>query len=281
MKGLSSTRIPYLAGARRWDPITGCSNNAEVCAVRGRGLCWAESMRLDQARKAFNKGYGSDDLSEYATYVRDHICMEAFKPQFHEDTLQAPGETRKSHVIAVGFGGDMWTEEGGSGWRRQVFDIERAVDRHTYIHLTKCPDNIQSGEIPEQDNIWVGVSVLTGNDLDKITELFWNTADRHHSWVSFEPIMDEIMFQNNNNIFKTNEIEFVVIGGLSDGTGHVMTPEEGGTRPEWVQPIINQAYEAECKVFLKNLQPIIKQIIDPRTGKPFNSQQEWRETPWK
>jgi hypothetical protein len=47
---LSASRIPYAAAVRALsaDYVTGCSNTGSICAVRARGLCWAEGM----ARKA-------------------------------------------------------------------------------------------------------------------------------------------------------------------------------------------------------------------------------------
>jgi protein gp37 len=247
-KGLVSTRIPYLAaaGAVRWDPVLGCDNSREVCAVHDE--CWARSL------------------------------AHPFLPAFHPEVLEAPLRARKPHTIAVCFGGDLWSPGVDPEWRRQVRITEEAAPRHTYIHLTKAPENMNwLYDLIDAPNMWYGISLCLLPDIGKFKGLRAQVPLQAHRWVSFEPLLWEVKL---NALLIDCRIEFVVIGGISDGFGRVFGPDEGGTRAEWVQPILDAAAEARCKVFLKNLRPIIKQLVDPRTGEPFESMNQWRDVPW-
>lgn len=277
---MSSSRIPYFAavGGVRWDPITGCSNGPDVCAV-SEG-CWARKM----AEPKVCKVYPDLPLDCIGQKCEDYgLCLlESFKPQFHPEALDAPLRTRKPKVIAVGFGGDIYSEGVDPEWRRQVFEVMGKCERigmgHRFICLTKRPENIRSGEfcgVPRRPTI--GVSVTSNDEADRIWMVQTRMPFRSPSWVSFEPVLGPCV--GDKRLRLDADVAFAVIGGLSNGAGQVVKPEDGGTRPEYVQPLLNACHEAGVKVFLKNLQPIIKQLIDPRTGRLFKNQNEWREVP--
>jgi len=285
---MTSTRIPYLAAveAVRWDPITGCSNGPDICAVSAE--CWARKMEKIQScmNSECEAALGDADCIWRETNGGGACWPDLFVPTFHPETLQAPLRTRKSRVIAVGFGGDMWSDVVDPEWRRQVFEVEERCPGHVFVHLTKNPDKILEKELPNQDHIWIGASVCRTEDVARVWAIgqgYTYLTPKVHRWISFEPLIGPLDMESEPWLDSLPYIQFVVIGGLSNGAGQVVRPEDCGTRPEWVQPILDAAHETGCKVFLKNLQPIIKQLIDPRTGKAFTNQNEWREVPeeWK
>jgi protein gp37 len=247
-KGLISSRIPWLVGGYRFDPITGCNNSPQVCAVRDAGLCWAENMSED------------------------------FTPQFHEDRLDVLSRTRKPKVIAVGLGGDMWCDGVKQEWREKVFDEVCCWNDHTYIFLTKRPENIGEEITDCTNHCWYGVSVCEEKDGSREHQLFHNLPYRAHKWVSFEPVLELITHPTGYMV--DYNIEFAVIGGLSDGAGRIVREDEGGTRPEWVQPILDACHEANVPRFLKNFtKSQLSRLTDPRTGKPFESLAQGRDVP--
>ncbi len=252
---IQQSRIPYLAniGAVRADPLTGCGNGKDICAVRARGQCWAENMAINP------------------------LMAGHFRPAFHPEVLDAIRHLRKPRVIALNFGGDMFSPGVDPDWRRQLWEVVREHPEHTYITLTKNPLGIPYNEAP--DGVWLGVSVVDGEGLYNIDNLWFRTRPSNSLWVAFEPLLMGLDLTAVCELLRCNQISYAVIGGLTDGNRHVLTPDEGGTRPEWVQPVINACHEAHVPMFLKNLQPIIRELTNPRTGERFKNQNEIRD-PW-
>lgn len=238
---MNKSRIPYLAvvDALRWDIITGCDNDGDICEVKKLNLCWAEMLSKD------------------------------FAPDINYKLFESPRRLKKPRVIAVGFGGELYSEKFKCDIKL-IEGQENDQDRHLFIHLTKLPFNIHRF----LDNVWYGCSITGAKHDEQKLERMVYLSNQHKAnvWISFEPLLHPI------DVY-LKSIGFIVIGGLSDGNGRIIPPSEGGTRPEWVQPILNRAYASGTKVFLKNLQPIIRDLIDPRTGMPFRNQNEWRDIP--
>lgn len=291
MSGLVKSRIPYFAAvdAVRWNVIEGCSNTADICAVRGLGLCWAEKMRRQSlcTECGCECTYGDEDC----TWRQENPapCFHnAFVPEFHESVLQAPLHARKPKVIAVGFGGDIFSEGVEQEWLDKIWQTVRECEGknllHTWIFLTKRPDRIIV-KAPINHNtrymtkyMWFGASVTKETEIGKIYDLD-NRAYLFNTWVSFEPVLSSFEAERTGFYLETAAVDFIVIGGLSDGNGRPIPPDQGGTQASWVQPILDAAAEAGCKIFCKNLSQIYRELVNPRTGKPMKSATELREIP--
>lgn len=275
---IQASRIPWLAECKgkRVEYITGCTNGPDVCAVRARGLCWAESG----IKRPCRQDVGScEDCWSNGT----DVCTSKFNPTVHPEALDAVRRLRKPTTLAWNLGGDAFCDGVDPEWRRAMWEtVKVTTPQHTHVFLTKLPANIPmiEGE-PKANNIWWGTSICLPTELDRTYSL--PTCSYRNCWVSIEPLLGDVAsgsFGLADTLAIQPQIKFIVIGGLSDGNGRIIPPDEGGTRPEWVQPIIDAAYEAGCRVFLKNLPvPIMRQITDPRTGKPFRSMFDWRELP--
>jgi protein gp37 len=308
MKGLTSSRIPYIhdCNGKRWNPIEGCSNTGDICAVRKMGLCWAENMAGASCPNAKIARSNGDEFNwceeESCDHWNEQSCTKGFKPIFHPEFLTAPLHTRKNYVIFTGFGGDMWSDKVDTSWRNSIFYVESKCPQHIFVHLTKNPVNVGEHEngihqVPNQENIWMGVSVLQSSELWKIDRLheelvYSRKHERRrddlkvHIWVSFEPVIGDMKPKSPwregyqlSDMLIDSKIEFVVAGGLSNGDGKVVSSEDGGVRASFIQPILDAAYEANVPVFLKNIDRIWKQIINPRTKKPLQSPYEMRDIP--
>jgi len=273
---LSPTRIPYLDGALRSNAYEGCDITPEVCAVRGIEACWARNMAIDECRRI-------------GTCPAKCPCEGIFAPSFHPDRLDAILRVKKPTVFVHGFGGDLFCEGFTPKQRAPLWDVIRKVEGrgHAHVLLTKNPGAIDVNEMvglhsDSLERMWFGVSITGADDLWRIAEL-----DRvpmvSNRWVSAEPCLKGFGCEHCLPGY-FDGIEFVVIGGLTDGKGRMIPPDEPhGTRPEWVQPITNAVHEAEVPaVFLKGLSnATMQQITDPRTGRPFHSCRDegWREVP--
>ncbi len=129
-------------------------------------------------------------------------------------------------------------------WLRDTFTIIRQFPQHTFIFLTKQPQNLIKWEFP--DNCWVGVSVT-----NKIQFL----AGMNHmanvkatvKFISFEPLLESV--ESSSPIGKhlmNGGINWVIIGR--------QTPLSAKTMPHItdIQRIIFAANEIPIPVFLKD-----------------------------
>jgi protein gp37 len=148
-------------------------------------------------------------------------------------------------------------------WLSDIFLKVKLYPWHTFIFLTKCPQNL-----PKQfpDNCWVGVSATNQADVDKrLPELC--KIDAPVRFVSCEPLLSQIdlrlylpswgsagtTFENPEGLERfdldgspVNPINWLIIGQ--------QTPVKKTTQPkvEWVKEIVDACDNAKIPVFLKN-----------------------------
>ena len=102
-----------------WNPITGCTPISEGC-----DHCYARRMAN---RLAGRYGYPADD---------------PFRVTFHPERLSEPLRWKKPRRIFVCSMSDFFHDEVDSWWIDDILDACRAAPQHTYMFLTKRPQNI-------------------------------------------------------------------------------------------------------------------------------------------
>jgi protein gp37 len=120
----------------------------------------------------------------------------------------------------------------------RVLDIIQFLPRHTFLLLTKNPRRLHEFTFP--DNAQVGVTVDGENNstLDSYCDY------SRLSWVSFEPLVKDMLDGTQGDILKREGFKWVVIGALSAG-GKKYQPE-----PSWVEHILEAA--EGLPVFMKD-----------------------------
>ena len=194
-----------------WNPAPGCDSVG--CAVKD--VCWARLQA--KRRKPQPDGRGCQ------------LCYD-FVPHLHPERLSQPLKRKRPARICTNFMGDIFSREEITG---AIFSVIRNAARHTFICLTKQPQNSFGFGIPH--NVWMGVTVNRQEDVWRMDELKSSTAIM--CWVSFEPLMGPIEYD-----FKG--IDWVVIGAQ---TRPDKQPEKA-----WVQGILDQADKYGIPVFMKN-----------------------------
>lgn len=190
-----------------WNPITGCSLRCEYCYAKR----FAE-------RLAGRAGYPLDD---------------PFRPTFHEDKLRDPEKVKRPGRVFTCSMGEIFDPMVDPEWLRLIFDEMRRCPQHTFLILTKQPQELRRHEFP--DNCWVGVTVDVRSRLGALDLLRASSA--RVKFVSFEPLLEPL----EPNL---EGIDWVIIGGKT-GVRPFIPPRE------WAQTIINNARQSGCAVFLK------------------------------
>ncbi len=138
-------------------------------------------------------------------------------------------------------------------WMIDIFSLCDAFKQHTFIFLTKQPQNIYKWS-PFPDNCWVGVSVPNEFVLARdnaLTRL--DDVQAKVKFISFEPLQSKMVEPYLLDIgFKIAGINWLIIGQ--------QTPPNAKTSPkiEWVREIVQAADKVGIPVFLKNnLYPVV------------------------
>lgn len=202
---MNVTKIEWVRGADgkpgyTWNPISGCKNDCPYC----------------YARDLYNRFGWS------------------FEPQFHPDRLEGPFKVQEPAKIFMGSVTDPcapWIL--GTDWMDQVFEVIRANPRHTFMTLTKFPENLAKFKFPP--NVWVGITIDNQARADGIEHLLEVPNVR---FISFEPLLEPI------RIFLSS-VDWIIIGGCT-GRNKFTPPKE------WVEALIAEAQRWGVPVFLKD-----------------------------
>lgn len=126
-------------------------------------------------------------------------------------------------------------------WRYYIFKSISLFPQHTFIVLTKMPENIDRTIL---DNTWLGISVADPSDYYKRIG-YLEDANAKNKFMSIEPLLqyDSI---NLGEIEVPEWLNWIIVGKL---TGH---GEEYNPRKEWIEDIVLKARDLNIPVFLKN-----------------------------
>ena len=164
------TGTPGIKPEIHWNPITGCDDKP---ISPGCDNCWAR---------------------EIAKRFRLSVAGEQFRPEFHEDRLNAPFHWRKPRIVCANFMGDWMADGVSSVWQHDVFIKMKRNPHHTFLTLTKRPGTLEifcrGREVPA--NVWLGVSAENQECYDnrlpsmiQIVNAGWKT------WWSLEPYLGD------------------------------------------------------------------------------------------
>jgi protein gp37 len=184
-----------------WNPITGCLHNCWYC----------------YAKKLFTRFHRS------------------FKPQFHPKRLKEKFPKKPSKIFCCSVS-DIFADWTPCDWTTKVIDKIKEHPEHTFQLLTKNPENIDK-QIEFPENIWIGVTITTQNEVYKIDYL--RKVKCKIRFVSFEPLLDNITKLNLENI------DWIIIGKL---TGSKKIP----LQKQWVKNLILEARENKIPIFIKD-----------------------------
>jgi len=206
---MNHTKIEYLDYT--WNPIVGCAG--VNCAVRSK--CWARATG-----KRFK-----------------HRCVlcYTFTPHLHKERLEEPLHLSKPSRIGVCFMGDLFDSGVHPDWQGDVLETVEKALRHTFIFLTKQPQNIPRWmRLPV--NAWLGVTVNEKADLNRIKILKGHYAGL--LFVSFEPLYEDL------GDVDLRGISWIIIGA--------QTRPDRQPAIKWTNDLVDQARKLEIPIFMKN-----------------------------
>ena len=210
------------------NPFWGCTHGCTYC--QARRIAHMRAERIGRLR-----GYPADVIAK----------MKRFEPVWLPDAdriLATIHKWKKPKTIFMGFMGDIAYQE-----YKNILNILKIASEHPehrFLFLTKNAkiyrDPLIHWKISK--NIWMGYS----DDSRKNNRGWLCFYGIDQTFFSYEPLLGEI------KTFNPYLTKWIIIGALTDHRGQSVPPEKGGTRLEWVMPIIEIADNHNIPVFLKN-----------------------------
>lgn len=148
-----------------WNPVTGCLHGCPYC----------------YARRFAERGLG-----EYGKHPKGL----RFSPRFHPERLDEPAKVKTPSKIFVGSMTDMFGSWVGSKALTVVRDAAARAPQHTYIWLTKRPD--QAAIWYWRKNNWVGATVTQQSELIWSLKMLSRLKSAGVRFISFEPLLGTI-----------------------------------------------------------------------------------------
>ncbi len=138
-------------------------------------------------------------------------------------------------------------------WRKDAWKIIKDTLNLDWMLLTKRPECV-SGFLPDNwgngyDNVWIGTSIGSDNDLHMITDLAL-IENVKVKFLSCEPLIGPLdlsghLVDSSNGVL-VNPINLVIVGGESGSNA----------RPcnyEWIDKVVDDCRKAGVPVFVKQL----------------------------
>jgi protein gp37 len=170
-----------------WNPLIGCARVSEGCRH-----CYAERM----AKRLQAMGQEA-----YAGTV-DHNGRWTGKVSFVQSALDLPFKWRKPRRIFVNSMSDIFHPSVSDSWRNDILHIIKATPRHTYMILTKRPEEMAAYfawdhgpkyGAPMPANLWLGVSVEDQATADARIPWLLRTPAAVR-FASYEPALGPVDF---------------------------------------------------------------------------------------
>ena len=165
---------------------------------------------------------------------RFHITPDFNTPQFVEKRLKRIGtKTPNNYLMTSMSDFSGWKDE----WRTQVFDTMKCNPQHTYLFLTKRPENINFKT--ELSNVWMGVTITTAADKIRIPLMLEHIQSPNY-FLTFEPLHEDVGSLN------LEHISWIVIGTETGYRKGKITAKK-----EWIDNIVQQAKQYYIPIFMK------------------------------
>lgn len=235
-----------------WNPIAGCTKCSPGClncyaermAIRLNGIFAAKGDNNNWAKMSniLKWDYSEPELYEFGKAVGWNGEVELFI-----NRLDQPLHWRKPCRIFVCSMSDLFHEKVPFSFINKVFDMMYKCPQHTFLVLTKRPEQILSfvGEKGEYwhtiPNVHIGVSISTQAEMWKVKVL--TDIPAAVKFISFEPLLENITDINTEIL---ERLDGAIIGCESG-------PNRRECKNEWVKELVEDFHYFNKPVFVKQI----------------------------
>lgn len=211
-----------------WNPVAGCLMVSPGCTN-----CYAMRMAGRLEAMGLPKYLGTTRRSGGRLVWTGRIVVD-------DQTLSIPAQWRKPKRVFVNSMSDLFQEAVPVTFIGKVWRAMETANWHTYQILTKRPERMRailsSGDFKMLPHVWLGISVESGDYVDRINQLRETPAALR--FISFEPLVGRIGDVDLQNI------DWAIVGGESGPRCRPMDPA-------WVREIRASCDEQRVAFFFK------------------------------
>lgn len=207
-----------------WNPTTGCDQISPGC-----DNCYA--LTLSRRLKAMG-------AAKYQNDGDPRTSGPGFGLTLHPKALSIPLQWKSPRMVFVNSMSDLFHAKVPLDFVRQVFEVIAETPQHTYQLLTKRARRLRRAAdlLDWPPNLWMGVSVENGDQLDRVDDL--RRVPAAVRFLSCEPLLGPLTG------LKLDGIGWVIAGGES-GPNHRPVEED------WVVEIRDACSENGVPFFFK------------------------------
>lgn len=177
-----------------------------------------------------------------------------------QKVLAKPLSWEKPRRVFVESMGDLFHSRVGALRQAAVFDIIHQCPRHTFIVLTKRPEQMDAFEcacgLPKDPNIWWLVTAENQRAANKRIPVLLDLPMAIRG-VSVEPMLGPVDLSNY-----LDGLSWVICGGE---TGQGARP----IQPEWVYDLRDQCVTADVPFFFKKWGPSGERLVESRLWEQY------------
>lgn len=166
-------------------------------------------------------------------YGRDFNTVTRAK----DATFYAPLKWKEPRKIFTCSWSDFFIEE-ADVWRGEAWNVILNTPHHTYQVLTKRPERIAAHSLAWPNHIWLGVSVETIRQYQRIDTI--RNIGAHIRFLSMEPLLGET---RNTNL---EGIHWVIVGTESGSNARP-------TKLDWIRKLRDKCAAENVAFFVKQL----------------------------
>ncbi len=198
-----------------WNPVTGCTKVSAGCKN-----CYAERM------------------AERLKLMGQRNYRRGFQLTLQPHMLELPLTWKTPQTIFVNSMSDLFHEDVPLSYINSVFDVMRRASWHHFQILTKRSKRLRrvAPSIDWPSNVWMGVSVESGDHVNRIDDL--RRTGAAVKFLSLEPLLGPLHDLN------LRDIDWIIVGGESG-------PRARPIDPDWVIDLRDQCQQAEVPFFFK------------------------------
>ena len=219
-----------------WNPITGCTKISEGCRN-----CYAGRMAK---RLAGRYGYPADEPFTPGNWRGSRINKKT-----GDMIISNPRYWKKPRKVFVCSMGDFFHETVTREMKDAVYRVVCSHPRHTFLFLTKRPENVMSWWLGNVPNVWLGVTAENQEQADKRIPILLSIPAAIR-FVSIEPMLGPVhinyskMFPTDVCFQKPPLLDWVIVGGESGPGARPM-------HPDWVRQVRDDCVNAGVPFFFK------------------------------
>lgn len=200
-----------------WNPVTGCLHNCEYCYA-----------------KDFAERYTNENPKGFKPCFRPYRLSAPLNTKIPKNRKNEPG----IHNVFVCSMGELFGHWVPQEWIDAVLRVVSKSPQWNFLFLTKNPERYIGIDFPA--NAWIGTTVDIQARVKQTEEAFKQVKAKV-KFISAEPLLEKLTFSS------LELFDWIIIGGRSRNSRLPAKQPEW----KWVEDLLIQARNAECKVYFK------------------------------